>query len=98
MWIASSRVKSLPTCPCRLVPTSDTHAMSAGSVAWINACRAAYLLVADPDDEDLKLLVYLKGNLPGPRPKPIAFRMRKLTAEEAAAYSVPAPSVDGASA
>jgi len=53
-----------------------------GSVAWVNACRAVFAVADDPDDEDLRLFLPLKGNL-GKRPRGLAFRLEELAPREA---------------
>lgn len=45
-----------------------------GSVAWVNAVRAAHLFARDPDDPDRVLFVPMKNNL-GPRRLALAYRI-----------------------
>jgi hypothetical protein len=54
------------------------------SVGWVNTVRAAYLVAADPDDQDLRLVLHLKGNLSAPPPGR-AYRLQPLNEQERAA-------------
>jgi putative DNA primase/helicase len=45
-----------------------------GSVAWVNAVRAAHMFARDPDDPDRRLCVPMKNNL-GPERKGLAYRI-----------------------
>lgn len=50
-----------------------------GSVAWVNAVRAAHLFVRDPDDDTRRLFLPMKQNL-GPERKGLAYRIVKTDA------------------
>jgi hypothetical protein len=50
-----------------------------GSVAWVNAVRAAHMFAQDPDDADRCLFVGMKTNL-GAKPKGLAFQIVKTEA------------------
>lgn len=45
-----------------------------GSVAWVNAVRAAHMFAKDPDDETRRFFVPMKNNL-GPERKGLAYRL-----------------------
>lgn len=45
-----------------------------GSVAWVNAVRAAHLFTKDPEDDDRTLFVPMKNNL-GPKKNGLAYRL-----------------------
>jgi hypothetical protein len=53
-----------------------------GSVAWVNAARAAYLIAAHPDDEERRVFIPIKGNLTR-KPRGREFQLRSLAREEA---------------
>ncbi len=46
-----------------------------GSVAWVNAVRAAHMIAKDPNDPTRRLFVPMKNNL-GPERKGLAFRIK----------------------
>ncbi len=52
----------------------DAMMRVSGSVAWVNAVRAAHLFVRDPDDHERRLFLPLKLNL-GPERKGLAYRI-----------------------
>lgn len=45
-----------------------------GSVAWVNAVRAAHMFARDPDDRDRRLFCGMKNNL-GPEKRGLAYRL-----------------------
>jgi hypothetical protein len=51
----------------------------AGSAAYRDAVRCAYLVAPSEDDEDLRVLMPIKENLPGVERTSIPFRLRHLT-------------------
>jgi hypothetical protein len=58
------------------------------SVGWVNTVRAAYLVAPDPQDQNRKLLLHLKGNL-GNTPTSLAYRL--VTPEPPARNAILAP-------
>jgi hypothetical protein len=54
----------------------------AGSAAYANAVRLAYLVATDPDDEDRRLLMPVKMNLLGVDKRAAAFRLAPLSPTE----------------
>src|SRR5262249_25099814 len=52
-----------------------------GSAGYVNAVRAAYVLVPDKDDGDVKLLLPIKFNL-GPKPSGLSFCLEALPGPE----------------
>lgn len=52
-----------------------------GSVAWVNAVRAAFLFAPSPDNDDLVVMALAKGNL-SRKPKALAFRPEALPYDE----------------
>ena len=57
----------------------------AGSAAYRDAVRAAYLVAPDPEDDACRLLMPIKENLPGFNRSAIPFRLVELTESEVAA-------------
>jgi RecA-family ATPase len=55
-----------------------------GGVGYVNAVRAGFVAVPDPEDEDRRLFLPLKFNL-GPRPAGLAYQTRSLDPNEAQA-------------
>ena len=55
-----------------------------GGVGYVNAARAVFLLVEDPEDRTRRLILPIKANLSSNR-QGVAFRLKSLEAEEAAA-------------
>lgn len=45
-----------------------------GSVAWVNAVRAAHMFARDPDDDNRRIMACMKSNL-GPEVKALAYRI-----------------------
>lgn len=45
-----------------------------GSVAWVNAVRAAHMFARDPEDRDKRLFAMMKSNL-GPEQKALSYRL-----------------------
>jgi hypothetical protein len=66
----------------------------AGSAAYRDAVRAAYLVAPDEDDDEKRVIVPIKWNLPGFERTGIPFRQRDLTDGEAAAVLTLAPFTD----
>jgi hypothetical protein len=58
----------------------------AGSAQYVNAVRLVYLVAEDPDDETRRLMMPVKANLLGIERDALAFRLHRLTPEEAAAH------------
>ena len=54
----------------------------AGSASYTNTVRLAFLLTDDPQDEDRRLLIPVKQNLPGVDRNAIVFRRESLTDQE----------------
>jgi hypothetical protein len=52
-----------------------------GSTGYVNAVRAAYVVVPSKDDEEIKLLLPIKFNI-GPKPSGLSFRTETLSDEE----------------
>lgn len=58
----------------------DAASRVMGSVAWVNAVRAAHMFVRDPDDDDRVLFVPLKMNV-ARRPSGLAYAIRPTEAD-----------------
>jgi hypothetical protein len=58
----------------------------AGSTGYVNAVRLAYVVGPDPDDEARRLLMPVKFNLLGIERTALAFRLAKLTSDQAAGH------------
>ncbi len=58
----------------------------AGSTGYVNAVRLAYLIGEDPDDDQRRFMMPVKANLLGIERDALAFRLHRLTADEAAAH------------
>jgi hypothetical protein len=64
--------------------TAKTVHKVSGGVGYVNAVRAAFVAVPDPEDQDRRLFLPLKFNL-GPRPSGLAYRTQALDQDEAQA-------------
>jgi hypothetical protein len=62
------------------VTAKAVHKVS-GSAGYVNAVRAAYVIVPSADDPELKLFLPLKFNL-GPKPGGLGYRMQGLPASD----------------
>jgi len=58
----------------------------AGSAAYVSVARVAYVAGDDPDDESRKLLMPFKWNYLGVETDALAYRLRPLTPDQAAAH------------
>jgi hypothetical protein len=65
------------------VNAKAVHKVS-GGVGYVNAVRAAFVAVPDPEDKDRRLFLPLKFNL-GPRPSGLSYRTQALDQDEAQA-------------
>lgn len=74
-------------------PNIDAASRVMGSVAWVNAVRAAHMFVRDPDDNDRVLFVPLKMNV-ARRPSGLAYAIRPTEADPDLARVVWLESVD----
>jgi hypothetical protein len=59
-----------------------------GGVGYVNAVRAAFVAVPDPEDQERRLFLPLKYNL-GPRPSGLAYRTQALDQNEAESILAP---------
>jgi putative DNA primase/helicase len=73
---ARRQVTVLMVAHCNKAPTAKAVHKVLDSVGWVNTVRAAYLVVADPDDDSRVLLLHLKGNL-GTRPPGLVYRLHR---------------------
>jgi putative DNA primase/helicase len=69
-------------CVLHLNKAGGTEAMTrvSGSLAFVAAARAAFLVTAHPDDAEQRLLLSIKSNL-GPKPSGLAYRVEGRTVE-----------------
>jgi hypothetical protein len=56
---------------------ADAASRVTGSIAWVAATRAAYLMARDPDDEDRRIFAVIKNNL-APEPPTLAYQLAGL--------------------
>jgi hypothetical protein len=56
-----------------------------GSAGYVNACRVAYMVAPDPNDDELKVMVPIKANILPPGSKGIAYRLTSMPQDQARA-------------
>ncbi len=75
-WVAVKRVSMIFNTHVNKPQGAKVEAMARviGSVAWVNAVRAAHMFAVDPDDRERSLMVPMKSNL-GPKLKGLAYKI-----------------------
>lgn len=81
-WAARHRVGVIFNTHVNKGGSGKTEAMMRvmGSVAWVNAVRAAYMFARDPEDDERILFIPMKMNI-ARRRKGLAYRIKPLTEE-----------------
>jgi hypothetical protein len=81
-WCSKSRVAVIFNTHINKGSAQKLEAMMRvmGSVAWVNAVRAAHMFAADPDDRSRRLFMSMKSNN-GPEKKGLAYRIQVLPGE-----------------